>query len=85
MVFLPVCCPHCQSDQVVKRGKTAQGKQRYLCRKPESAILNLASSPGFWFRWNRLEALQHEIHQRLPRLKAQVTGQSPDVVEQAFS
>jgi len=35
MVFLSVCCPHCQGDQVVKRGKTAQGKQRYLCLRPD--------------------------------------------------
>lgn len=35
MAFLSVCCPHCQGDQVVKRGKTAQGKQRYLCRQAD--------------------------------------------------
>ena len=23
---------HCQSDQIVKRGKTARGTQRYLCQ-----------------------------------------------------
>ena len=27
-----VRCPHCQSDQIVKRGKTARGTQRYLCQ-----------------------------------------------------
>ena len=32
MVLIPVCCPHCDSDHVVKDGKTAAGKQRYLCR-----------------------------------------------------
>ena len=32
MVFIPVCCPHCESDQVVKYGTTAAGKQRYGCR-----------------------------------------------------
>ena len=31
MVLVPVCCPQCNSDQVVKRGKTENGKQRYLC------------------------------------------------------
>jgi transposase-like protein len=25
-------CPHCQSNQVIKDGCTANGKQRYLCR-----------------------------------------------------
>ena len=32
MTFIAVRCPHCQSDQIVKRGKTAQGTQRYLCQ-----------------------------------------------------
>ena len=30
MTFIAVRCPHCQSDQIVKRGKTARGTQRYL-------------------------------------------------------
>lgn len=30
--FISVLCLHCQSDQVVKRGKTARGTQRYLCQ-----------------------------------------------------
>lgn len=32
MVFMPVCCPHCNSVQVVKCGTTAAGKQRYRCQ-----------------------------------------------------
>ncbi len=32
MTFIAVRCPHCQSDQSVKRGKTARGTQRYLCQ-----------------------------------------------------
>ena len=31
MVLVPVCCPRCNGSNVVKRGKTEQGKQRYLC------------------------------------------------------
>jgi insertion element IS1 protein InsB len=30
--FIAVRCPHCHSDQIVKRGKTAGGTQRYLCQ-----------------------------------------------------
>jgi insertion element IS1 protein InsB len=30
--FIAVRCPQCQNDQVAKRGKTARGTQRYLCR-----------------------------------------------------
>ena len=25
MTFIAVRCPHCQSDQIIKRGKTARG------------------------------------------------------------
>ena len=31
MTFIAVRCPHCHSEQIVKRGKT-RGKQRYLCQ-----------------------------------------------------
>ena len=34
MALIPVCCPHCGSDQVVKRGKTENKKQRYYCQNP---------------------------------------------------
>jgi hypothetical protein len=30
MVFEPVCCPHCGSDDVAKHGKSQEGKQRYI-------------------------------------------------------
>ena len=29
MVLIPVLCPHCHSDQVIKGGKTKAGQQRY--------------------------------------------------------
>jgi insertion element IS1 protein InsB len=32
MTCIAVCCPHCQSVQIVKRGKTTRGTQRYLCQ-----------------------------------------------------
>jgi transposase-like protein len=32
MASVPVYCLHCDSDHVVKRGKTDTGKQRYLCQ-----------------------------------------------------
>ena len=34
MVLIPVRCPYCDHDQVVKRGKTENNKQRYLCQQP---------------------------------------------------
>jgi len=35
MVLEPVHCPNCGSINVVRYGKTAQRKQRYLCRNQE--------------------------------------------------
>ncbi len=32
MTFIAVQCPHCHSEQIVKRGKTRRGTQRYLCQ-----------------------------------------------------
>lgn len=32
MVLEPVYCPDCGSENVVKNGKSNEGKQRYLCR-----------------------------------------------------
>src|ERR1043166_6025195 len=32
MTFITVRCPHCDSEQIVKRGKTHGGTQRYLCQ-----------------------------------------------------
>ena len=32
MVLAPVCCPSCNSDNVVKNGKSNEDKQRYRCR-----------------------------------------------------
>lgn len=32
MDIIPVACPRCGSDKVIKRGKTEDGKQRWLCR-----------------------------------------------------
>ena len=33
MVLELVHCPECNSPNIVKHGKTAEGKQRYKCRK----------------------------------------------------
>ena len=35
MVLISVLCPHCQSDQIIKGGKTKAGKQRYKCQNAD--------------------------------------------------
>jgi insertion element IS1 protein InsB len=37
MPFIVVRCPHCHSEQIVKRGKTRIGTQRYLCQNTACA------------------------------------------------
>ena len=37
MTFIAVQCPHCHSEQIVKRGKTRRGTQRYLCQNTACA------------------------------------------------
>ena len=37
MTLIPVHCVYCESDQVVKRGMTRNGKQRYPCQNEECA------------------------------------------------
>jgi len=32
MAVITVQCPSCERDKIVKRGKTTNGKQRYLCQ-----------------------------------------------------
>jgi transposase-like protein len=35
MILMPVQCPHCHSDHVIKGGTTKAGKQRYKCQNPD--------------------------------------------------
>jgi insertion element IS1 protein InsB len=37
MTFIAVRCPHCDSAQIVTRGKTHRGTQRYLCQNTACA------------------------------------------------
>ena len=38
MVLIPVGCPHCGSDQIVKRRKTKNAKQRYRCQQQDCSV-----------------------------------------------
>ena len=37
MVLAPLHCPTCHSTDLVKHGKTSDGKQRLFCRNPDCA------------------------------------------------
>jgi transposase-like protein len=62
MTFIAVRCPHCQSDQIVKRGKTGCGTQRYLCQ-------NTTCATGSFL-------LDYRYLGRLPEVKHQIIDMS---------
>ena len=62
MTFISVRCPYCHSDQIVKRGKTRRGTQRYLCQ-------NTACTPQSFL-------LEYRYQGRLPEVKQQIIDMS---------
>ena len=58
MVLIPVLCPHCQSDQVIRGGKTKTGQQRYKCHNSDC--------PHYSFQLDLL------YKGRLPEVKEQI-------------
>src|SRR2546425_1038488 len=58
MTFIAVRCPHCQSEQFVKRGKTSCGTQRYLCQNTTCATGSFLLDYRYL---GRLPAVKHQI------------------------
>ena len=57
-VWIPVHCIHCHSSEVVKHGKSAEGKQRYRCQNddcPFTTFILDYSYPG------RLKEVKQQI------------------------
>ena len=46
-MLIPVLCPHCQSDQVIKGGTTKTGKQRYRCHNTNCAHYSFVLNPAY--------------------------------------
>jgi transposase-like protein len=62
MTFIAVRYPHCASEQIVKRGKTPYGTQRYLCQ-------NMACARGSFL-------LDYRNRGCLPEVKHQIIDRS---------
>ena len=62
MVSVPVQCPHCQSTEVIKAGKQANGAQRYQCQN-EQCVRRI-------FGYSRDTYLCRMRHVRVSRLDA---------------
>jgi transposase-like protein len=58
MVSVPVQCPYCQSTEVIKAGKQANGAQRYRCQNEQCA--------------RRIFLLQYQDRGRAPEIRRQV-------------
>src|SRR5688500_3155104 len=58
MVSVPVQCPYCQSTEVIKAGKQANGTQRYRCQNDRRA--------------RRIFLLQYQDRGRVPEIRRQV-------------
>ena len=58
MTFITVRCPHCQSEQIVKRGKTGCGTQRYLSQNTTCATGSFLLDYG---SLGRLPEVKHRI------------------------
>src|SRR5262245_66592351 len=58
MVSIPVQCPHCQSTEVIKAGKQANGTQRYQCQNEQCT--------------RRIFLLQYQDRGRAPEVRRQV-------------
>jgi len=58
MVYVPVQCPHCQSLDVIKAGKQANGAQRYRCQNGQCE--------------RRIFLLQYQDRGRAPEIRRQV-------------
>ncbi len=65
--FIAVQCPHCHRDQVVKRGKTAHGTQRYLCQ-------NLACATGSFLLDYRNQGCVPEVKQLIIDMSLKASG-----------
>ena len=58
MVLVPVTCPYCHSDQVIKGGHTETGKQRYRCQQTICSHCSFVLEPAY--------------NGRLPHVKEQI-------------
>jgi insertion element IS1 protein InsB len=58
MVSVPVQCPHCQSTEVIKAGKQANGAHRYQCQNDRCQ--------------RRIFLLQYQDRGRVPEIRSQV-------------
>jgi transposase-like protein len=55
MVLVPVACPSCHSDHVIKGGKTETGTQRYRCQQIDCSHRSFVLDPVYKGRLPQLK------------------------------
>ena len=67
MTFIAVQCPHCHSEQIVKRGKTRRGTQRSLCQ-------NMACAKGSFLLDSRNRGCLPEVKHTVIDMSLNASG-----------
>jgi insertion element IS1 protein InsB len=82
MALMPVQCPYCQSQQVIKDGQTDTGKQRYRCHNPDCVHQSFLLEPAYKGRLPEIKQhiIDMSLHGRGIRDTAQVLTISPTTV-----
>ena len=58
MVLIPIRCPYCQGDHVIKGGKTDTEKQRYRCQNAHGPHPSFLLHPAYK---GRLPAIKQQV------------------------
>ena len=82
MTFIAVRCPSCHSDRIVKRGKTRQGTQRYLCHNTAWTLQSFRLEYRYQGRWpeGKHQIMDRSLQASGVRETARVLRSSTDTV-----
>lgn len=82
MAVIPVRCLYCQSEQVIKGGKTDTGKQRYRCHNPACAHQSFLLDSAYKGRSPEIkqQVVEMSLNGNGIRDTARVLGISPTTV-----
>jgi transposase-like protein len=84
MALIPVRCPYCQSEQVIKGGTTDTGKQRYRCHNPDCSHQSFLLESAYKGRSPEIkqQVIDMSLNGSGVRDTARVLGISPTTVIQ---
>jgi len=66
-VWIAIQCPHCYSTDVVKNGRSGEGKQRYLCQNDECPYRSFILD----YTYN---GCLHEVKKKIPQMAVNGSG-----------